>query len=528
MADRFRRGDDGMKAERIAGLGMATFVVLQTLAYAAPAAPSLDQSESAAESLFSATSRPINVNVEESASNFELGIQFKSAVKGYITGLRFYKGDLNKGVHFGNLWDSSGVLLASAQYTNETASGWQEVEFIFPVEIMANTVYTASYHGENHYYSADSAYFTNAVVNGDITAPASINGVRWYGADARHFPTTASNNTNYWVDVVFARRAKIPPTTTTYPTIGAQLPHLLDSYSHKPSWSVAGVNYGVGVADGQLLHNPALISMAGVKVNENLRQVTVIGDNVTLDSFDFTLNGGWGVIIASNNVTISNSNFLVGSNGNAPILGTQSSGNVTVTNCTIDGNNSGNVGGLIEMRGAGALTVDHSWLKNSSDDIIQMHNNGPSALVAKYNLIQNAGMTPGAHGDFTEFLGGPFTATIIYNTTTEPSGGSSQGFMVEPDLGSKPGVILGGEIGNNTMTGYNNVFTGITVADLAGKFTVHDNYFDPSHTSGGLAFGGVRGGPNDRSPMSFYLNNVNMVSGVIIRKVSPPAGAIQR
>ncbi|MDR3489982.1 MAG: hypothetical protein P4M05_34530 [Bradyrhizobium sp.] len=117
-------------------------------------------------------------------------------------------------------------------------------------------------------------------------------------------------------------------------------------------------------------------------------------------------------------------------------------------------------------------------------------------------------MTPGAHGDFTEFLDGSFAARIIYNSTAEPRVGSSQGFMVEPDVGSTPGVILGGEIGYNTMIAYNNAFTEVTVADLTSAFAVDNNYFDPTGASGGLAFGGVRGGPNDRTPKSFVSAKV--------------------
>lgn len=306
--------------------------------------------------------------------------------------------------------------------------------------------------------------------------------------------------------------------------IGApQLPNLLASYgANRPGWNVAGVDYYVGAPQGLALKNPATISMAGVSVDTTNHIVTVTGSNVTLDGYDFSLNGGWGVVVQGANTKIMDSNFLVGANSNKPILATASSSNLTVMYSTIDGHNDGSVSGLIENRGSGTLTVEYSWLKNAGGDMIQMHNGGQSAgLVAEYNLIQNAGMASGAHGDYTEFMDGPFTATIMYNTTTQ-NGGATQGFMVEPDIGSSPGTIVSGEIGNNTLTGSVNAFTAVTVADIQNTFTVHDNYFDPSSSSSGLAFGGVRGGPDDSSSKSVYVHNVNMTNGAVLQDANAP------
>jgi hypothetical protein len=312
-----------------------------------------------------------------------------------------------------------------------------------------------------------------------------------------------------------------------------QLPNLLASYgANRPGWNVAGVDYYVGAPEGLALKNPAAISMAGVSVNTTNHIITVTGSNVTLDGYDFSLNGGWGVVVQGANDTIKSSNFVVGANGNAPILAAVSSSNLTVSSVTIDGSNSGAVSGLIEDRGSGTLNVQYSWLKNAGGDMIQMHNGGqPANLICEYNLIQNAGMSAGAHGDYTEFIDGPFTATIMYNTTTQ-SGGTTQGFMVEPDMGwngttaTDPGTIISGEIGNNTFSGAVNAFTGVTVADIVNTFTVHDNYFDPSQSSSGLAFGGtIRGGPNDNSAKSIYVHNVNMTNGAVLQDANAPASA---
>ena len=100
----------------------------------------------------------------------ELGVKFRSDVAGTITGIRFYKGSANTGTHVGNLWSSAGTWLATAIFTNETESGWQEALFATPVAIVSNTVYVASYHATNGHYSADLNYFLTDVDNPPLHA----------------------------------------------------------------------------------------------------------------------------------------------------------------------------------------------------------------------------------------------------------------------------------------------------------------------------------------------------------------------
>src|SRR4029077_9138631 len=63
------------------------------------------------------------------ANPVELGVRFRSDVAGFITGIRFYKGTQNTGLHTGKLYTATGTVLASATFTSETASGWQQVTF---------------------------------------------------------------------------------------------------------------------------------------------------------------------------------------------------------------------------------------------------------------------------------------------------------------------------------------------------------------------------------------------------------------
>jgi len=140
-------------------------------------------------------------------SPVELGVSFTADTNGFVTGIRFYKSPSNLGVHVANLWTNTGVRLASATSAGETASGWQQVNFLTPVAITANTVYVASYHTTLGHFSANWNYFATAGVNNaPLHALANVAGIpdgRYaYGSNSI-FPTGSHKAANYWVDVMF-------------------------------------------------------------------------------------------------------------------------------------------------------------------------------------------------------------------------------------------------------------------------------------------------------------------------------------
>ena len=160
----------------------------------------------ASSTIWSNTTIPAKVD-EGPDSAVELGVKFRSDTNGYITGIRFYKASANTGTHVGNLWTSTGTRLATATFTGETASGWQQVTFSTPVAITANTVYVASYHTNVGHYSDDYDYFAGKGVDTPpLHAPADgvsgFNGVYAYGSGS-NFPSNGWGSSNYWVDVVF-------------------------------------------------------------------------------------------------------------------------------------------------------------------------------------------------------------------------------------------------------------------------------------------------------------------------------------
>jgi hypothetical protein len=153
----------------------------------------------------------------------ELGVKFRAAQNGYITGIRFYKGNGNTGTHTGNLWTSAGTNLSSVVFANETASGWQQATFPQPVPVTAGTTYVGSYHAPVGRYAINSNFFTNqGVTRGPLTALQSgvdgANGVYRYGASG--FPFQSYSNSNYWVDIVFDTQA----VDSTPPGVAAKAP----------------------------------------------------------------------------------------------------------------------------------------------------------------------------------------------------------------------------------------------------------------------------------------------------------------
>jgi hypothetical protein len=154
----------------------------------------------------------------------ELGVKFTTDSSGYITGIRFYKGTGNTGTHTGSLWSLSGQLLARATFTNETATGWQQVDFSTPVAVTAGTVYVASYHAPVGRYALSSGYFTSSGVDAGMInllrdGVSGGNGVYVYTASPA-FPQSSWNASNYWVDVVFATTL----VDTTRPTVTSVVP----------------------------------------------------------------------------------------------------------------------------------------------------------------------------------------------------------------------------------------------------------------------------------------------------------------
>ncbi|WP_426594476.1 DUF4082 domain-containing protein [Cellulomonas sp. McL0617] len=127
-----------------------------------------------------------------------VGTRFTANVPGSVTAIRFYKGATNTGTHTVSLWDASGVKVAEASSTAESASGWQTVSLPTPVGIMPGQVYTAANYSTTGRYAVTSNGLATARVVGPLSTVAN-GGAYVYGTT---FPVN-STATFFGIDLVF-------------------------------------------------------------------------------------------------------------------------------------------------------------------------------------------------------------------------------------------------------------------------------------------------------------------------------------
>jgi hypothetical protein len=148
---------------------------------------------------------PVAIRGNDSTGGIELGVKFRSAIAGDITGIRFYKTSGDAGTHIAQLYNSGGILLASATFLNETDSGWQQALFTPAIPIAADTTYIAAYFSSLGNYIFTHYGLKSAITNGPLTALADgidgINGIFKY-TNTPNLPDSGYLSNNYWVDVI--------------------------------------------------------------------------------------------------------------------------------------------------------------------------------------------------------------------------------------------------------------------------------------------------------------------------------------
>ena len=153
----------------------------------------------------SVTQNDVSIGSEVGMTGIELGLRFRSAVAGYVNGIKYYKTAGNTGTHTAQLYSSTGALLASQAFVNETDTGWQTVFFEPAIPIAANTTYIAAYYSNEGYYSATTYGLKTAITNGPLTALADSsdgsNGLFKY-TDTPDFPDRTYMSNNYWIDII--------------------------------------------------------------------------------------------------------------------------------------------------------------------------------------------------------------------------------------------------------------------------------------------------------------------------------------
>ena len=112
------------------------------------------------------------------------------------------------GTHVGHLWDAAGDLLATATFSGETASGWQQVNFATPVadrgkHDVRGIVLRARWATTRSTAAPCTSGMQRRVCtpcrmdHREATESTCLRLDRW-------IPNNSFNASNYWVDVVFS------------------------------------------------------------------------------------------------------------------------------------------------------------------------------------------------------------------------------------------------------------------------------------------------------------------------------------
>jgi hypothetical protein len=306
------------------------------------------------------------------------------------------------------------------------------------------------------------------------------------------------------------------------PTGTPQYPHLLDSYTLRPPWQVAGVDYYVGYPAGTVLKDPTVIANlpAGASRDTTNHMIRINASNVTLDGFDFSLHGGYAVYIANGSWTgtrIINSYFKV---PGFAVLVQGTAANTYVGYCVIDGDSATScvVGELLSI-GNGA-TVEYNWIKNAPQHFLSSGGNG--TVVYRYNLLDQGAFCPGAHLNYLQFGGGVSPLVDVeFNTTYQlPQAAGGEGFQFYNNGGSSNDSSI---CAYNTMLAVGNGTSSQAMSYmLHGGGTAgicHDNYFDPTSSYGAIY-------PNSFTGWT-VCSNYNMKTGQLLSGESACATSIR-
>ena len=384
-------------------------------------------------------------------SAIELGVKFRTSVGGTITGLRFYKSSTNTGTHIGQLWSSTGTLLGQATFTNETSSGWQQVNLANPVAISAGVTYIAAYHSSSGNYSTTSNYFSTTVANGTLKNLANgedgPNGLYRYTSSPA-FPTNSYSGSNYWVDVVFTAN---DGSDGTAPAVV----------------SVSPVNNAMGVSTSA--------SVTAV-FSESLSPSSVTGSTVFLRAGATTVPATLSYAAGSTAVTLTPSSALSAS---------------TVYTVTL----KGGTGGIRDASG-NALAVDYVW---SFTTAAIGGSGSPVTILTSSQISQASSSRSGNDGSAIELgvkfrtsVGGTITGLRFYKSSTNTGTHIGQ-------LWSSTGTLLGqATFTNETSSGWQQVNLANPVAISAGvtyiaayhsssgNYSTTSNYFSTTVANGNL------------------------------------------
>ncbi|MEP7376625.1 MAG: N,N-dimethylformamidase beta subunit family domain-containing protein [Chitinophagaceae bacterium] len=457
----------------------------------------------------------------------EIGVKFKATENGFISGIRYYKGTGTTGTHIGNLWSTAGVSLATATFTSETESGWQEVLFSNPVAITAGVTYVASCFSPSGDYASTPAYFTQAVVNGPLRGLADgedgSNGLFSYSPTSV-FPTNEFKSINYWVDVVFTRtNGGIPPDITKQPAIqtlcegatasftseavGSPSPTVQwQSSTDGTTWAdIAGavnttLSFAATVADNNKLYRAVWTNLEG-SVYSTPALLTVTSTQAPV----VTVQDNCGNSVLS--VGSINGSFLWSNGATTSSITVTTGGNYTVVE-TVNGCSSDAGSGTASPKTSPVLTSSLTGSVKSGDPLSYTATSSETGTVFTWSRAVVSGISnPAAtgSGNISETLTNTTNSpvNVVYEYTLELNGCSVKEnvvITVNPLQGSGSTCVI--------TTSIKNSFNSRSIQ--AGRFI----WFNSSFTASGID----RHGKKD--PVTIYVSNSRITYSVFGRKYS--------
>jgi hypothetical protein len=372
------------------------------------------------------------------------------------------------------------------------------------------TTGAVTYTPAANFYGTDTFRYTVANTLGQVSAPATVS----VTVDPPNPPSSSG----------YADGASGAPAGTP------QLPSILAGYTVRPPWSVAGVDYAVGITSGTTLKDPTLTGAlpTGASYNASTHTVTVTANNVTLNGFDFSLHSGIEVDVEAANVTVENSKFVVGSNQGSlgrVLYASRGAGNISILDNEFDGANvpvTVGSGQTIFLLNTGNVTFKYNYIHNTGGDAIDF-GYGPQTDTIEYNMFANIGVNTG-HADTLQWYDSQITSgTVGFNTVYQnvPQPGAGNGALTlvsEGPLASMNNMMVNNDTIIQTASGTSNFTTGF-YADMGGtgkNVTIHDLYIDPT---GAVSYTGMWLFPTGYYGNAFAqptaISNVtNMTSGI--------------
>jgi hypothetical protein len=313
------------------------------------------------------------------------------------------------------------------------------------------------------------------------------------------------------------------------PAGAANAPNLLSSYTNRPNWAVAGVDYHVGVPAGVALQDPTSAALpAGCAYASGT--VTCNGSNIQLSGYDFAAHGTQ--LVLNGGGTISGNSFAM-TGCQDPLVNINGTQSVAFSANTVTGNGGQcsnlPLGTLVNAKLAAGtkLTAQYNAFSNVPQDVLDVRgpDSGSASLVDNNNFINQQGFT--GHPDGLQVNGGNLSsADVSGNTyyTSQNTVAGTQPLHVEAQLGSSIGSTT---VNNNVIltpgscnggSGYpNGCVANFDIAckndpgwsDSNTNFTANGNYIDSSGAIG--ATSNAYGCQN--ASFGAQAANVNMTAG---------------